>query len=169
MSSSDVLSWGGLDISFQRLGRSAWSSTGVLRSWAGAPWKRLSECAVAVACLHSECIWFGLTAGGDGTHVRFESRGGSWVRDLDVPPDWQLGWIQREGRQRPIALRPNCRSAAFVLSARCSNAVEPATLAITLLAPEAWRVRVGPLELVPAEEPELVLRYSRIMPPGGDA
>jgi len=164
-----VLSWGGLDISFQRIGLCAWASVGVLRSWAGAPWKVLRESAVAVACLPSECIWFGLTATGDEAHVRFESRGGRWVRNMYMPPDWQLAWIQSAGRERPIALRPNCRSAAFVLSVRCPKTAKPKTLAITLLAPEAWRLRVGPLRLKPAEEPALVLRYSRIMPPGGES
>lgn len=168
MSSSGVLSWGGLDVSFQRLGLRAWTSVGLLRSWAGAPWKRLRESTVVVACLPSECIWFGLTAEGDGARVRFASRGGRWVRELSVPPDWQLGWIQNAGRERPIALRPECRSSAFVLSVHCPPTAEASTVAITLLAPDAWRLRVGPLELTPAEEPEPVPRYSRIMPPGGE-
>lgn len=169
MSSSDVLSWGGLDISFQRIGLRSWASVGVLRSWAGAPWQRLRESAVAVACCPSECVWFGLTASSGGARVRFQSLGGRWVRDLNVPPDWQLGWIQSAGRERPIALRPDCRSAVFVLTVRCPKTARPKTLAIKLLAPEAWRLLVGPLKMKPAEEPEPVLHYSRIMPPGGEA
>lgn len=90
------------------------------------------------------------------------------MRELSVPPDWQLGWIQNAGRERPIALRPECRSSAFVLSVHCPPTAEASTVAITLLAPDAWRLRVGPLELTPAEEPEPVPRYSRIIPPGGE-
>lgn len=164
-----MLSWDGLEISFQRIDLGAWASGRVLRSWAGAPWKRTSERAVAVACLPTECVWFGLSAGGVDARVRLQSRGGRWVRDLDVPPDWQLGWVQSAGRERPIALRPNRRSAAFMLFVRCPKSAKPQTLAITLLAPEAWVQRVGPLLLEPATEPEPVLRYSRIMTPGGEA
>jgi len=168
MSSADVLSWGGLDISFQRFGRSAWSSTGILRSWAQAPWTELPQGGIAVACFPSEALWFGLTATGTAARIRFASRSGSWTRDLDVPPDWQLGWIQSAARKRPIALRRECQSAAFVLSVRCPKTTQPKDLPITLLAPEAWKVQVGPLELQPAEEPEPVQLYSRIMPPDPD-
>lgn len=164
-----MLSWGGLDISFQRFGLSAWASVGVLRSWAGAPWKLLHESTVAVACLPSEGVWFGLTAITDAARVRFESRSGRWVRELNVPPDWQLGWILSAGRARPIALRPNCRSSAFVLSVRCPKTAKQKSLAITLLAPERWMQRVGSLELRPAEKPEPVELYSRIMPPRGES
>jgi hypothetical protein len=82
-----------------------------------------------------------------------------------VPPDWQLGWIESAGRKRPISLRRDCQSAAFVLSVRCPKTAQPKDLPITLLAPEAWRQRVGRLTLQPAEEPEPVQLYSRIMPP----
>jgi len=167
MSSADVLSWGGIDISFQRFGRDAWSRAGILRSWAGAPWSTLPGGGIAVACCSSECVWFGLTATGAAARVRFESGNGHWARDLNVPPDWQLGWIQSGTRKRPIALRSDCQSAAFVLSVRCPKTAAAKCLALTLLAPDAWRLRVGPLELQPAEEPEPVQLYSRIMPPAG--
>ena len=168
MAASDVLSWSGLDISFQRLGRSAWSSRGVLRSWAQAPWERLPDGDLAVACLPGDAVWFGLTATGSAARVRFESRNGLWVRELDVPPDWQLGWIQTARRKRPIALRSGCQSASFVLSVRCPKAARPNALAILLLAPDAWRRLIGPLQLDPAEEPEPVGLYSRIMPARGE-
>ena len=121
MYSSDALPWDGLQISFQRYGRSAWSANQVIRSWAGAPWKSIGENRVAVACFPSEGVWFGLTATGSATRVRLESRSTLWARNMRVPPDWQLGWIRRGNQKRPIALRPGCQSASFTISVSGPN------------------------------------------------
>ena len=164
MASSDVLSWNGLDISFQRFGRRAWSSNAILRSWAQAPWQWISPGCLALACFPSEALWLGVTATHGAARIHFRSGRGRWTRDLVVPPDWQLSWLQSGSRKRPIALRRGCQSAVFVLSARTGRRHETKTLAVTLFAPTAWRRRVGPLELAPAQRPEPVALYSRIMP-----
>ncbi|MBS1134493.1 MAG: hypothetical protein H6R02_1634 [Burkholderiaceae bacterium] len=167
MASSDVLSWNGLDISFQRIGRRSWSSSAILRSWAQAPWQWISPDCLALACFPTEALWLGLTATHGAVRVHFRSGRGRWTRDLDVPPDWQLSWIQSGSRKRPIALRSGCHSAVFVLSARAARKHEPKALAVTLVAPAAWRRRIGPLKLAPAQRPEPVALYSRIMPQHG--
>jgi hypothetical protein len=165
MASSDVLSWNGLDISFQRTGRGAWSGSAILRSWAQAPWQWTSPARLALACFPTEVLWLGLTATHGAARVHFQSGRRRWTRDLDVPPDWQLSWIQSGSRKCPIALRRGCHSAVFVLSARAARKHETKTLTVTLVAPTAWRRRIGPLELAPAHQPEPVALYSRIMPP----
>jgi len=172
MASTDVLHWAGLEISFQRLGRAGWSAVTVVRSWAQAPWHRLSADEVAVASLPDEVLWLGLNATGRAACVRLRSRGGRWSRMLKVPPDWQLAWLQAEegaagsGRKRPIALRRGCQSASFALEVCCPGNARPTATTLTLLAPDVWRRIVGPPEIAPAEQPEEVMLYSRIMPAG---
>lgn len=164
MCSSDTLPWDGLQISFQRYSRSVWSANKIIRSWACAPWKLIGEDRVAVACFPNEAIWFGMTVTGAAVRIRLESRSGRWVRDMRVPPEWQLSWIQQGDRKRPIALRPDCQSAFFTMSVRGSKQTKTRNLEITLLVPDAWRRKLGELEIVLAEEPEAVALYSRIMP-----
>ncbi len=82
-----------------------------------------------------------------------------------MPPSWQLGWIESGVQTRPIALSRACQSARFRLRAQRAAVATPATLSIVLLAPEAWRKRLGPLELEPVVEPAPVTRYSRVVPP----
>lgn len=178
MADYGVLNWAGLEISFQRLGRVAWSADGIVRSWAQAPWSRLSADEIAVASLPDEALWLGLNATGAAVRVRLRSRGGRWQRELKVPPDWQLAWLAESaaggaaegaadgGRRQPIALRRGCRSASYVLEVRRRATAAARVMALRLLAPDAWRRMIGPLQIAPAEEPEEVMLYSRIMPAG---
>jgi hypothetical protein len=164
MSSTDVLRWGGLEISFQRLGRRGWSPTGLLRSWARAPWRSV-EGGVVVACLPDEAVWLGLTALDAAVSVRCESVDGAWWRELAVPPDWQLGWLQRDAATRPIDLGGDARSAAQRLVVTGASLPDPMRCGVELVSPEEWRRRFGPLDLEPAVEPPPVGRYSRVIPP----
>lgn len=170
MATSDALHWAGLEISFQRLARRAWSAATVVRSWDQCPWQRRSDHDLAVAILPDEVVWLGLNTTGRAAQVRLSSRGGRWSRTLAVPPDWQLAWLSHDGadsrRRQPIALRRGCGSASFVIEVRRAGAVRPQMTTLTLLAPEAWRRTLGPLNISPAEQPEDVLQYSRIMPAG---
>lgn len=171
MADAGVLCWAGIEISFQRLGRAAWTADGIVRSWAQAPWSQLSASEIAVALLPDEALWLGLNATGSAVHAALRSRGAGWQRALKVPPDWQLAWLAPAGavdgsRRRPIALQRGCRSASFVLEARRRANAPARVMALTLLAPDAWRRTIGPLQIAPAVEPEDVMLYSRIMPAG---
>jgi hypothetical protein len=146
MSGAGALRWAGLEISFQRLGRSGWSSMGLLRSWAGATWRRV-EGGVAVACCADDVVWLGLTATDDPASVRCESADGTWHRELAVPPDWQLGWLQRDASTRPIDLTGGVRCSAYRLRVTRASLQTPLDCDLELLAPEEWRRRFGPLEL----------------------
>lgn len=164
MSSLGVLSWAGLEVSFQRIGRASWSAEGILRSWSAAPWGAVPG-GVAIACLPVEALWLGLSNASAAATVRLESQDGRWSREIVVPPGWQLGWIESGVQTRPIALDRGCQSARFRLRAQRAAEATPATLSIVLLALEGWRKRLGPLELEPVVEPAPVARYSRVVPP----
>lgn len=168
MSSLGVLSWAGLEVSFQRIGRASWSAEGILRSWSAAPWGAVPG-GVAIACLPVEALWLGLSNASAPATVRLESQNGRWSRGIVVPPDWQLGWIQRGVQTRPIALSDGCQSARFLLRAQRAAESTSATLRILLLSPESWRRRIGPLELEQVVEPAPVIRYSRVVFPEGKA
>jgi hypothetical protein len=165
MSGPDVFRVAGLEVSFQRLGRRAWSTAGLLRSWGAAPWRSVPG-GVAVACLADEALWLGLTTTAEPATVRLETADGAWVRELAVPPDWQLGWLCHDAETQPIALAVGAPCAGYRL--RVMRASSPATQGcdLELLAPGEWRKRFGPLELAPAKEPPPVGRYSRVVPPG---
>lgn len=166
-----MLCWAGLEISFQRLGRAAWSADGIVRSWAQAPWCRLSADAIAVASLPDEVLWLGLNATGGAVRGRLRSRSGRWERALKVPPDWQVAWLAAGGaadggRRQPIGLRRGCQSATYVLEVRQRATAEASVMAVTLLAPDTWCRKTGQSPIAPADEPEEVMLYSRIMPAG---
>ncbi len=165
MSDAGALHWAGLEISFQRIGRKGWSSTGLLRSWAIAPWHSVGA-GVVVACRADEVVWLGLTATNDPASVQCESADGAWQRELTVPPDWQLGWLQRDSERRPVDLAGGVQCAAYRFRVTRASLQAPLVCEFELLAPEEWRRRFGPLELEPAVEPPPVGRYSRIIPPG---
>jgi len=168
MCSLGVLSWAGLDVSFQRIGRASWSAEGVLRSWSAAPWVAVAG-EVTVACFPAEALWLGLSNTSAPAMARLESKNGRWSREIVTPPDWQLGWLHSGIQTRPIALGHGCQSARFWLQARRAAEATPATLGVVLLAPEAWRKRFGPLDLEPIVEPAPSIRYSRIALPEGKA
>ena len=159
-----VLCVGGVDITFHRLGREAWSPGAVLRSWAVAPWQTQGH-SVAVACLPGEVVWLGLSS--DPSHpatVVLTAVQNSAARELNVPPDWQLGWLlDGAGHPTPQALGDE-RSAAYRVDLRRQGQVG-AVLDIDLLSPAAWAEQFEPLSLEPAEVPPPVPRYSRIVRP----
>lgn len=163
MSNAGVLAWAGVEISFQRIGRGAWSPNELLRSWSFAPW-RLVPGAVAVACLPAEALWLGLSNAEAPTTVCIESQNGLWSREVMVPPDWQLSWIGKDTQKKPIALNQGSHTARFRLRAKGPTKAPSTTIGLTLLAPEAWGKRFGRLELQPAVEPAPVIWYSRVMP-----
>lgn len=168
MSSLGVLSWAGLEVSFQRIGRASWLTEGILRSWSAAPWVAVPG-GIAVACFPVEALWLGLSNASAPVVARLESQNGRWSREIVVPPDWQLGWIQSRVQTRPIAFGRGCQSARFWLRAQRAGEATTATLSVVLLAPEAWRKRLGPLELEPVIEPAPVICYSRVVLPEGKA
>jgi hypothetical protein len=168
MSNAGVLAWAGVEISFQRIGRGAWSPNGLLRSWSFAPWRTVPG-GVTIACFPAEALWLGLSNAGAPATVRIESQNGRWSREVVVPPDWQLSWIGRDIQKKPIALNQGCHTARFRLRAQGPTKELSTTLGLTLLAPDAWKKRFGRIELEPAIEPAPVMRYSRVMPIEGDA
>jgi hypothetical protein len=168
MSSLGILSWAGLEVSFQRIGLASWSAEGILRSWSAAPWRAVPD-GVAIACFPMEALWLGLSNANAPVTARLESQGGRWSREIVVPPDWQLGWIRNGVQTKPIALSRGHQSARFRLRAQRVEGPTPATLSVVLLAPEAWRKGLGPLDLEPAVEPAPVIRYSRVVLPEAKA
>lgn len=167
-----MLSVAGLEITFHRLGAAGWTPGAVLRSWADAPWRLLQDNSIAVACLHGEMIWLGLTNTAAAATVTLTAADGRATRSLCVPPDWQLGWLlngegdgERDGEEqaKPIALHHGATSAAYRLALERAQPPASDTRALVLLSPAAWAAQFGPLQLAPAEMPPPVERYSRIV------
>lgn len=160
MASTNEVTWAGLVISFQRCGRAAWAADALLRSWAPAPGLLRGDGSCAVACCDDEVVWFGFTPVERPVSVRLATRGGRWVAQLEVPPDWQCGSLHQDGRARPIARRAGCESAFLFLEASRGRRIQ--RLALRLLSPSRWRAVIGPLRIGKAAAPPPVELYSRI-------
>lgn len=163
---------GGIEVSFHRIGLAAWCGSGVLRSWADAPWRVVPE-GVVVACGPDEALWLGLGVDGsrpspghhDLTDVTLtDAASGETARRI-LPRGWQLAALAgSDGAARPITL-----GAAPARRFRLDVVPPPGRPAecfeLRLVAPAAWPSEWGPLDLSPAELPPPVAAYSRLVRP----
>ena len=157
----------GIELSFHRIGRAGWAHDGVLRSWAEAPWLPFDG-GVAIACLPGDAVWLGLTnTAALPAGVTLAAASGAGMRRLQVPPDWQMGWVPGADAQ-PLPLE----LAGAATNAYCMDVIRDgdtpgATFPLVLMSPAAWGSQFGSIELPPAEQPPPVPAYSRVVRPRG--
>jgi hypothetical protein len=158
----------GIEFSFHRLALAGWQPAGVLRHWAVVPWQSIGKdqyFGVALACLPGEALWLGLTNVGAPASVLLQCVDAAQSSaPLLVPPDWQLCAHGPADRRQPIAL-DGAAERCFLLRVKREDQGAPETsetLTLELLSASIWTARYGSLNLVPAEEPPLMERYSRI-------
>lgn len=158
-----------IEFSFHRLALAGWQPAGVLRHWADVPWQSTGKdqyFGVALACLPGEALWLGLNNVGAPASVLLQCVDAAQSSvPLLVPPDWQLCAHGPADRRQPIAL-DGATERRFLLRVKREGqgARETAeTLTLELLSSAIWAARYGSLNLVPAEEPPLVERYSRVV------
>lgn len=158
----------GIEFSFHRLAAAHWQPAGVLRHWADVPWQSTGTgqyLGVALACLPGEALWLGVNNAGAPASVLLQGVDAAQSSmPLLVPPDWQLCAYGPAGRRQPIVLG-GAAERCFLLHVKREDqdAHERAeTLTLELLSTAIWTARYGSLNLVPAEEPPLMERYSRI-------
>jgi hypothetical protein len=164
---SRVWSAAGIELSFHRIGRAGWSHEGVLRSWAEAPWQPLDD-GVAVACLAVDAVWLGLTNTAlEAATVIFTAAPGPGSRRLQVPPDWQLGWLPGPDAQ-PVPLElAGAPTYAYRIDVHRKGDTPDASFGLLLMSPAAWALQFKPIELPPAEPPPPMRGYSRMVRPRG--
>jgi len=164
----------GIDLSFHRIGRAGWTHDGVLRSWAEAPWLPFGG-GVAIACLPGDAVWLGLTntaASPAGVTLAAAAAAaaaaaGAGLRRLQVPPDWQLGWVLGADAQ-PLPLElAGAPTNAYCMDVIRDGGTPGATFPLVLMSPAAWASQFGSIEIPPAEQPPPVPAYSRMVRPRG--
>ena len=155
----------GIELSFHRIGRAGWTHEGVLRSWAEAPWLPFDG-GVAIACLPGDAVWLGLTnTAASPAGVTLATAAGASLRCLQVPPDWQLGWVPGADAQ-PLPLELGGASTnAYRMGVMRDGGTPGASFPLVLMSPSAWASQFGSIAVHPAEEPPPVPAYSRMVRP----
>lgn len=157
----------GIEFSFHRIGRAGWTHDAVLRSWAEALWQPFDD-GIAVACLTDDALWLGLTnTGAEPAGLTLTSAAGPHSRQLQLPPDWQLGWLFGPDTQ-PVPLElAGLSNNAYRIAVHRKGGTPDASFGLVLMSPAAWDLHFDPIELTPAEQPPPIRVYSRMVRPRG--
>jgi hypothetical protein len=176
----DVIVFGTLRVTMQRIAISHWQPDGTLRSWGQAPMQREHD-MVLVPCAPDECLWLGAwqedgaiedpTAGPSAYEMQASSSpplaariairdptgGGRAVAAL--PEAYQLGALRSEhAPPEPLQLPAPSVSRRLALELECGTT--RAALDLVLLPPTAWAARAhrappAPLDAPPPLPPRL--------------
>ncbi|WP_230181231.1 hypothetical protein [Aquabacterium sp. CECT 9606] len=154
----------GIKVSFHRIGLTDWTPSGVLRSWAEAHWQPTPG-GVAIACLPTEALWLGFSDNPRPAMVVLTCTDTAETARLQVPLQWQLGFlVGADAQNRPITLR-NAASSNFRLDVQQREPTSRDSFELVLMSPLAWKTRFGPIDIAAAEPPAVVPAYSRIVRP----
>lgn len=155
----DVVSFGSLRITVQRIAFSYWNSSGTLRSWGLVPLHRQKNILFA-PCALAEVLWLGVwleNSHGPARVSLIDTLSG-YTGTARLPKDFQIGFLQRRGSpDRPISLNDGL-SCNLRVELDCIEM--QAVLSLLLIRPLDWSYLSGieppkPLDLPPPLPPAL--------------
>lgn len=139
----DVLCVGPLRVSCQRMARSHWHPSDVLRAWGSVPLHRLGD-QVALPCAVDEVVWIGAWI----ENGLAEAGVSLWDDDdgargqIFVPSDFQLTYLaDHSGPRRPIWIPPGTDERVLRLDMSLGTA--SVSVELRLVRPDAWAVVAG--------------------------